>query len=1030
MKYTFTAFLLLATAVLSGQTILTIEGKTYTNQDDTWYGVNIARTKPTTLTFRNNAITSVNRYGYLLSAGDEVPGAYNNNLDGAVITGNMLTWNGTPEIGIIPHGIFTGYNINVQVKYNYLNKVPMAIIRKSNGMTDVSGVVSYNIVKNPGVGVVIKGMNGVRIFNNTFYSSLTTAQTNRSFIDIYENPDVTPAGCAKGTKIYNNVFYTKNRLKNISITSSCLSGFECDYNIYYCESGTPVFMVDGSLKTFSEWQAMGYDTHSRVINPDFKDLVSFVPAARLDYGTDLGQAFATGLSVDAKWGTTSPATATQNGRWQVGAVIYKEVEEPAPVPEYLGSLIDNATPARLEMTFSLALANILPPTSSFSVTVNGISRSVSAVSVSGTKVTLTLASQVVHGDAVTIAYTKPSTNPLQTAAGGQAESFSARNITNNVAPPLPVLASVVVENASPSAMVLTYNMSLASIVPAASAFAVKVNSTARTVSSVAVSGTKVTLTLAGPVVYGDAVTIAYTKPSTNPLQTAAGGQAESFSARNVTNNVVPPLPVLVSVAVENASPSAMVLTYNMSLASIVPAASAFAVKVNSTARTVGSVAVSGTKVTLTLASPVVYGDAVTIAYTKPSTNPLQTAAGGQAESFSARNITNNVAPPLPVLVSVVVENASPSAMVLTYNMSLASIVPAASAFAVKVNSTARTVSSVAVSGTKVTLTLASPVVYGDAVTIAYTKPSTNPLQTAAGGQAESFPAKTVTNNIAAPVNSPPLIDISSPTKSTTFIAPATVTIDASASDRDGKVVRVEFYNGTTRLGERTSEPWSFTWKEVNEGSYSITAAATDNLGARTVSSAVRIVVEKAVSAVNLAPSIAIVSPINNVSLEAPTKVTLTVDASDPDGSITKVEFMAGGVKIGESSVYPFSFTFQCDTAGVYEITAVAWDNLNATTTSAPVTISFSLKRELPDLANLYPSPNNGVFTVGFNPFTDSLIEKRLTILSLSGRTVFSIAISDEETSRQVDISGVVPGIYIMHITEGDRILTAKRFVIY
>jgi uncharacterized repeat protein (TIGR02059 family) len=714
MKYTFTAILLLATAVLNGQTILTIEGKTYTNQDDTWHGVNIARSKPTTLTFRNNAITSVNRYGYLLSAGDEVPGAYNNNLDGAVITGNMLTWNGTPETGIIPHGIFTGYNINVQVKYNYLNKVPMAIIRKSNGMTDVSGVVSYNIVKNPGVGVVVKGMNGVRIFNNTFYSSLTTTQTNRAFIDIYENPSVTPAGSAKGVKIYNNVFYTKNRLRNISITSACLSGFECDYNIYYCESGTPVFQVDGSLKTFAEWQAMGYDTHSRVINPNFKDLVSFVPAARLDYGTDLGQAFATGLAVDAKWGTTSPATATQNGRWQVGAVVYKEVAEPAPLPKYSGSVINNATPARLEMTFSLALANILPATSTFNVKVNGTSRTVSAVTVSGTKVTLTLASPVAHGDAVTIAYTKPSTNPLQTTAGGQAESFSAQSVTNK---------------------------------------------------------------------------------------------------------------------------------------------------------------------------------------------------------------------------------------------------------------------------------------------------------------------------IAAPVNSPPLIDISSPTKSTGFIAPATITIEANATDRDGRVVMVEFYNGTTKLGERTSEPWSFTWKEVNEGTYSITAAATDNSGARTVSSAVKIVVEKAVTAVNLAPSIAIISPINT-SLEAPATVTLTVDASDPDGSITKVEFMAGGVKIGESSVYPFSFTFQCDTTGVYEITAVAWDNLNATATSAPVTVSFSLRRELPDLATLYPSPNNGVFTVEFNPFTDSLSEKRLTILSLSGRTVFSIPISDEETSKQVDISGVVPGIYIMHITEANRILTAKRFIIY
>ncbi|HNT94451.1 MAG TPA: hypothetical protein PKJ71_12220, partial [Bacteroidales bacterium] len=161
MKYALTAILLLATAVLSAQTTLTIEGKTYTNSDDTWYGVNIARSQPTTLIFRNNSITSINRYGYLLSAGDEVPGAYNNNLDGAVISGNMLTWNGTPEIGIIPHGIFTGYNINVKVRHNYLNKVPMAIIRKSNGMTDVSGAVSYNIVKNPGTGVVVKGMNGV-----------------------------------------------------------------------------------------------------------------------------------------------------------------------------------------------------------------------------------------------------------------------------------------------------------------------------------------------------------------------------------------------------------------------------------------------------------------------------------------------------------------------------------------------------------------------------------------------------------------------------------------------------------------------------------------------------------------------------------------------------------------------------------------------------------------------------------------------------------------------------------------------------
>ena len=817
MKYTFTAILLLATAMLSGQTILTIEGKTYKNQDDTWYGVNIARSKPTTLTFRNNAITSVNRYGYLLSAGDEVPGAYNNNLDGAVITGNMLTWNGTPEIGIIPHGIFTGYNINMQVKYNYLNKVPMAIIRKSNGMTDVSGVVSYNIVKNPGVGVVVKGMNGVRIFNNTFYSSLTTDQTNRAIIDIYENTSVTPAGSAKGVKIYNNIFYTKNRLKNISITSSCLSGFECDYNIYYCESGSPVFLVNDSVKTFAEWQAMGYDTHSRVINPNFKDLVSFVPAARLDYGTDLGQAFATGLAVNAKWGTTSPSTATQNGRWQVGAVIYKEVAEPVPIPVYSGSLINNATPARLEMTFSLALANILPAVSSFTVKVNGTSVSVSSVSVSGTKVLLTLSSQVSHGDKITVAYTKPSTNPLQTAAGGQ------------------------------------------------------------------------------------------------------------------------------------------------------------------------------------------------------------------AESFSAQNVTNNVAPPLPALVSMVVENASPSALILTYNMSLASIVPAASAFAVKVNSTARTVNSVAVSGTKVTLTLASPVVYGDAVTIAYTKPATNPLQTVAGGQAESFPAKTVTNNLAAPVNSPPLISISSPTKSTAFIAPATVTIEASASDPDGKVVRVEFYNGTTKLGERTSEPWSFTWKEVAEGTYSIKAIATDNSNAQTSSDPVIVVVEKSAPAVNQTPSVTISSPGNNEVFESPARISIMANAYDPDGTIDKVEYYIGQKKIGESLDHPYTIIFESDSAGTYEITAKAYDNLNAASVSEPVQFSINARKPNPDMLAIYPNPNNGKFILEVDPSSQENDVYTISVISLSGRTVCSYQTNQAETRLEIDISDSPGGNYIVFSSDG-KVVASKQFV--
>jgi uncharacterized repeat protein (TIGR02059 family) len=209
--------------------------------------------------------------------------------------------------------------------------------------------------------------------------------------------------------------------------------------------------------------------------------------------------------------------------------------------------------------------------------------------------------------------------------------------------PLPVYLSATVENVNPAILEMNFSLSLANIVPMASDFTVLINSTACTLSSVAISGEKVLLTLAIPVAYGDVVTVAYAKPSTNPLQTTEGGQAASISAQRVTNMVAAPtVPVYVNSAIESTTPSTIELTYNLSLANIIPATSAFNVRVNSVARTASSVSVSGTKVLLTLSNPVVYGNIITVDYTKPSVNPLQTPAGGQAATLSAQNVTNNV----------------------------------------------------------------------------------------------------------------------------------------------------------------------------------------------------------------------------------------------------------------------------------------------------------------------------------------------------------------------------------------------------
>ncbi|GAN31510.1 LamG-like jellyroll fold domain-containing protein [Candidatus Brocadia sinica] len=94
-------------------------------------------------------------------------------------------------------------------------------------------------------------------------------------------------------------------------------------------------------------------------------------------------------------------------------------------------------------------------------------------------------------------------------------------------------------------------------------------------------------------------------------------------------------------------------------------------------------------------------------------------------------------------------------------------------------------------------------------------------------------------------NASPTVAITNPTEGTTFTTPTDIMITATASDIDGVVSKVEYYAGSTKLGETTSEPHILTWNNVTAGSYVLSAKATDNDGATTTSSAVNITVFKA-----------------------------------------------------------------------------------------------------------------------------------------------------------------------------------------
>ena len=88
---------------------------------------------------------------------------------------------------------------------------------------------------------------------------------------------------------------------------------------------------------------------------------------------------------------------------------------------------------------------------------------------------------------------------------------------------------------------------------------------------------------------------------------------------------------------------------------------------------------------------------------------------------------------------------------------------------------------------------------------------------------------------------PPTVSITDPTHGATLTA-ANLHITASATDCDGTVTQVGFYQGNTLLGEVVSAPFALTWSNVPSGNYVLTAVALDEQGLSATSAPVAITV--------------------------------------------------------------------------------------------------------------------------------------------------------------------------------------------
>jgi hypothetical protein len=86
----------------------------------------------------------------------------------------------------------------------------------------------------------------------------------------------------------------------------------------------------------------------------------------------------------------------------------------------------------------------------------------------------------------------------------------------------------------------------------------------------------------------------------------------------------------------------------------------------------------------------------------------------------------------------------------------------------------------------------------------------------------------------------PEIHVRQPEEASRFAAGTNILLAASAVEPCGAIRAVEFYEGSTKIGEALSAPFELTWPNVPIGNYSIQAVATNEFGTQGTSAPVHI----------------------------------------------------------------------------------------------------------------------------------------------------------------------------------------------
>ena len=138
----------------------------------------------------------------------------------------------------------------------------------------------------------------------------------------------------------------------------------------------------------------------------------------------------------------------------------------------------------------------------------------------------------------------------------------------------------------------------------------------------------------------------------------------------------------------------------------------------------------------------------------------------------------------------------------------------------------------------------------------------------------------------------PSVALMAPSSGSTFALPTSISISANASESGATIAKVDFYANGNLIGTKTIAPFSITWSNPSAGGYSLSAKATDNVGAVATSANVSITV------LPPSPAIALTAPLNGARFASGQSIALVARATSPGTTISKVDFESNGSIIG------------------------------------------------------------------------------------------------------------------------------------